>query len=281
VNDALCEGNEANMFVTAWIGSLDVETGVVTFVNAGHNPPLLRSAGSAEYVRERSGLVLGAMPGVKYQALELQLEPGMSLYLYTDGVTEQPDTKGELFGEDRLLQLAADASLNQKELLKRVQEEVRRHGAEVEQADDCTQLEVRFRGAPVVESWDFKPTMEDLVVAKQRLDEALADVPMREQMQLMIAADEIFANIVNYSGATCWTLRVEKSSFPSAVRLVFIDDGKPFDPLQIRDPDTTLSVDDRQAGGLGILIVKKTMSPVTYARKNGRNVLTMGKTYET
>jgi len=66
---------------------------------------------------------------------------------------------------------------------------------------------------------------------------------------------------------------------PDGVRLILSDDGKPFDPLAHRDPDTTLSAAEREIGGLGILIVKKTMSPVTYRRRNGNNILTMGKDY--
>jgi len=96
---------------------------------------------------------------------------------------------------------------------------------------------------------------------------------------MMVAADEIFANIVRYSGATDWTLTVERTRHPDGVRLVITDNGKPFDPLAHRDPDTTLCADDREVGGLGILIVKKTMSPVTYRRNNDRNILTMGKEY--
>ena len=280
-NDALCEGNEANMFVTAWIGDLDLATGHVTYVNAGHNPPLVRAPdGTATYLRSRSGLVLGAMSGIKYRAQELQLQPGQSLYLYTDGVTEQPDVQNELFGEDRLQKIVSDGSLSQRTLLARVQQAVTSHGAEVEQADDCTQLEIRYRGQPQVASFVYPPTLEGLAQATEDLDAALGDIPKKEHMQLMVAADEIFANIVHYSGATDWSLRVEKAAYPAAVRLVFSDDGKPFDPLQIRDPDTTLSLEERQAGGLGILIVKKTMSPVTYARKNGRNILMMSKVYE-
>ena len=120
--------------------------------------------------------------------------------------------------------------------------------------------------------------MEGLAKATADLEAALADVPMKVQATLMVAADEIFANIVRYSGATGWTLKIERLRFPDAVRLIFCDDGKPFDPLRQRDPDTTLDAANRTIGGLGILIVKKAMSPVTYARQNGRNVLTMGLT---
>ncbi len=102
-NDALSRDNDASMFVTAWLGELNLATGVVTFVNAGHNPPIRTSSGSApEFVRDRSGLMLGAMGGITYKSHELTLRPGEALYLYTDGITEQPDERGDLFGEERL-----------------------------------------------------------------------------------------------------------------------------------------------------------------------------------
>ena len=280
-NDALCEGNTSNTFVTAWAGELNIRTGQVVCVNAGHNAPVLRRNGKVAFHKSRPSLVLGAMPGIRYRAEELQLEPGDAIYLYTDGITEQPNQTEELYGETRLLKVLGDAdyTYDQSGLLKAVLEDVRRHAAGVEPADDCTQLVIRYRGGEKPVHHDYMPTMEDLAKATADLEAALADVPMKEQMQLMIAADEIFANIVRYSGATSWSLDVERTHHPDGVRLVFTDDGAPFDPLDHRDPDTTLKAEERQVGGLGILIVKKTMSPVTYKRRNGKNILTMGKDY--
>ena len=155
VNYALSQDNGANMFVTAWIGELDISTGVVSYVSAGHNPPIvLRADGTTEYVRTRPGLVLGAMEGVKYRSQELRLNPGDSIYLYTDGITEQPNAQGELFGEDRLEQTVrecigsgtATADRTSSPILGAVLSKVIAHGGAVEQADDCTQLVVRYNG---------------------------------------------------------------------------------------------------------------------------------------
>ena len=150
-NDALCEGNAASMFVTAWVGTLDLATGAVTYVNAGHNPPVRLRApdGSAAYVRSRPGLVLGAMPGAKYRAETLALEPGDAIYLYTDGVTEQADPRGELFGEERLRAfLEAGGVLERPETCTgAVLAGVDAHAAGAEQSDDRTQLLLIWRGA--------------------------------------------------------------------------------------------------------------------------------------
>ncbi len=149
-NESLCEGNTSNMFVTAWAGVLDTRTGQVTFVNAGHNPPVVRRGGKLEYLRTRPSLVLGAMAGVRYRAEEMRMAPGDAIYLYTDGITEQPDASKDLYGEERLLKALASGTKRQGELLASVLASVRRHAGGVEQADDCTQLVLRYRGAAEV-----------------------------------------------------------------------------------------------------------------------------------
>ena len=155
-NDTLCQDNGANMFVTTWIGEINLDTGVVSYVNAGHNPPLLlhASGNAPEYIRTPAAVVLGAMEGMRYRSQELRLEPGDSLYLYTDGIIEQPDGQGELFGEKRLAQVVAgcaESCRRQTErktspILEAVVAKVLAHGGEAEQADDCTQLVVRYNG---------------------------------------------------------------------------------------------------------------------------------------
>ncbi len=279
VNDALCEGNTSNTFVTVWAGEINIFTGHVTYVNAGHNPPVLLRAGKVEYLKSRPSLVLGAMPGIRYRVGELDLEPGDAIYLYTDGIVEQPDASGELYGEERLQKVLSECPQRQMGLLDAVQADVRRHAAGTEQADDCTQLVMRYRGAPGMFTGEYEPTMDGLAKATDDLVKALEPVPAAIRGQLLVAADEIFANIVHHSGATRWSLAVELRHHPDGVRLVITDDGRSFDPLAHRDPDTTLSAAEREVGGLGILIVKKTMSPVNYRRRNGMNILTMGKDY--
>ena len=148
-NDRLAESNDANMFVTAWIGIVDIETGAVEYVNAGHNPPLVkRVGGSVGYLTEKSGPPLAAMPGVVYQRKEMSLARGDGIVLYTDGVTEAVNRELELFGEDRLkatltgLLGARDAS----DILKGIVGAVSDFVGGCEQADDITLLAFKLRG---------------------------------------------------------------------------------------------------------------------------------------
>ena len=148
-NEKLCEGNEAGMFVTAWMGLLNTKSGAVTFANAGHNPPLVKHAdGSFEYLKVRAGFVLAGMEGIKYRKNELQLAPDDVIYLYTDGVTEATNSNNELYGEDRLLALLnAHKDATMEELCKLVKADVFAFAGEAPQFDDITILALKYHGA--------------------------------------------------------------------------------------------------------------------------------------
>ena len=154
-NEKLCEGNEAEMFVTAWLGYLDLKTGLVRIANAGHNPPVLIHGGKAEYVILKPGLMLAGMDGIRYKEQTLQLEKGDMLYLYTDGVTEAMDNDEEQYGEDRLQKLLsfgenypAPSAANgiAETVCDMVTADVTKFTNGAEQSDDITMLCVRFLG---------------------------------------------------------------------------------------------------------------------------------------
>ena len=143
-NDTLCARNEAEMFVTAWIGVLDIPSGRVDYVCAGHNPPVLITPHGAEYVRTRSGFVLGGMDGMPYTQSSLQLEPGDSIFLYTDGVTEAENASHELYGETRLqMCLQPMYGADPQDVLDRVSLDMKKHVKNAEQFDDITMLCLR------------------------------------------------------------------------------------------------------------------------------------------
>lgn len=137
-NSRLAEGNEANMFVTSWMGAVDPATEQLEYVNAGHNPPLIKRAdGSVEWIRSRPGLALSALSGVTYRTEHLQLKPGDRLFLYTDGVTEAMNEKGELYGEARLERILTTASAS---LLETVRNDIQSFVGAAERSDDITML---------------------------------------------------------------------------------------------------------------------------------------------
>ena len=144
-NDRLSEQNDANMFVTAWFGLLDVASGEVECVNAGHNPPLVKRAdGSVEWVRGARSLVLAAMPGAVYWMQTLHLGRGDTLFLYTDGVTEAMDPEGRLYGEERLETVLKNAK---SEFVGAVRADVAAFARGAEQSDDITMLALELKNA--------------------------------------------------------------------------------------------------------------------------------------
>ena len=145
-NEQLCEGNDAGLFVTAWMGVLEISTGQFVYVNAGHNPPLLKRAGGQfEWLKSRPGFVLAGMEGIRYRENTLQLEPGDELYLYTDGVTEATNSSQELFGEERLqAALNEEPDLPVHKLLPKIKGCIDAFVGEAEQFDDITMLGLHY-----------------------------------------------------------------------------------------------------------------------------------------
>ncbi len=148
VNTSICAHNREEMFVTVWLGILEISTGKLTAANAGHEYPVLKKPGGPfELVRDKHGFVIGGMEGVRYREYELTLEPGSKLFLYTDGVPEATDAQNELFGSERML-----AALNgvpdaaPEQLLKAVRTAVDGFVKEAEQFDDLTMLCLEYRG---------------------------------------------------------------------------------------------------------------------------------------
>lgn len=146
VNEKLCESNKEGLFVTAWMGVLDLSTGHMDYVNAGHNPPLIRhSGGSFEYLKQKPGLMLAGMEGIRYRKGELDFGAGDTLYLYTDGVTEAADNAEKLYGENRLKDiLNTHQDAMPRDLLAAVKDDVIRYMDGAPQADDITMLGLRM-----------------------------------------------------------------------------------------------------------------------------------------
>jgi len=147
-NERLCEGNDADMFVTAWVAKLDYHTGVVTYVNAGHNPPLLRHEGKWVWLREKSGLFMGSFELAKYKSFELTLQPGDELLVYSDGVNEAFSVDGVEYGNDQLEAFVnAHSDLGPQELVEALRADVARWAEGAEQSDDITILALEYHPA--------------------------------------------------------------------------------------------------------------------------------------
>ena len=151
-NDRLCRDNEEDMFVTVFMGLLDIRSGEFSYVNAGHNHPLLRSGATGfSYLPKADTCMMGIMEGLEFPVRKLQLNPGDCLFLYTDGVTEAMDPEGNLFTDKKLKDLlgTVPADREAKDILALVSRAVKAHAGEAEQSDDMTMLGLLYQGAGI------------------------------------------------------------------------------------------------------------------------------------
>ncbi len=282
INNILCDNNPDGMFVTAWIGILDLKEGKLVFVNAGHCRPLICHRGrDCIYESLLGGPVLAGLKNIRYRQGEIRLQSGDTLLLYTDGVTEATGQARELYGEKRLKAAAekyGKAGTMPEGLISAVLEDVEAFQGEAEQFDDITMLALRYYGKGFMKKTG-KPDIKHIKEFSDFLENRLREKQVRVDtaLKLRMAADEIMANICSYSGAEEITVsvRVEEKEGGKAreVSICFEDDGIAFDPTKKPDPDVGELLRERKPGGLGIYLVKRRMDKMTYRREGGRNCL--------
>ena len=287
-NYHLCQGNDAGMFVTVWAATLDYNTGKLTYVNAGHNPPLLRHNGSWQWLRKRGGLFLGSFDLAKYRSETVYLERGDQLLLYTDGVTEAFSPNEEQYGEQRLERyLYQHASDHPHALVDGLRADVAAWANGAEQSDDITLLSMEFGVAPEVTGTITVPAKVDqLERVLQFIHEELGKrlCPIAVQNQMDIALEELFVNVCNYAYAdkdepgTC-TVDYVYNANPHAMTIQLSDQGVPFDPLEHGDPSLPTSIEDAQVGGLGIYMTRRLVDDLSYVRDGDTNIVAFHKTW--
>lgn len=286
INEVSCENNRMNMFVTLFIGILDLPTGRLRYCNAGHDVPIIIGRGPLE---AQPNLPVGVFDDFKYKAQETVLESGQMLLLYTDGLTEAMNRQRQQFGLERvntLLSTAADRTPEQ--LLTLLTGEVDRFVEGAEQSDDLTMLAIRYTPVTHTTIMSRELTLENDVrqvtllndFVKEALQELEVETTLTRKLQL--AVEEAVVNVMNYAypSGTVGTIQVAVASNGSALKFTITDSGKAFDPTETARADTSLSAEDRPIGGLGILLVRELMDSVNYERENGRNVLTLRKKYK-
>ena len=287
-NRQLCDGNDAGMFVTVFTGVLDYATGHVSYVNAGHNPPLLWQDGAWSWLKNISGMPLGLFDGFPYDQFEVDLSIGDEFFIYTDGVTEAMSVSGELYGEERLEALANENfALHPRELIRTVRQSVAAHARLAEQSDDITMLSLEYGVPPEITATLIVPAEVDeltnvLEFVHSELDRRLC--PLKVQKQLDIAIEELFVNIARYAypdaapGCPGYArVSYTYSAEPPSVVVELADEGIPYNPLAKPDAVTPDDIMDVPIGGLGILMAKHSVDNMEYERQDNSNVLTITK----
>ena len=277
VNNILCASNSEEMFITAFEGVLNLKTGELRYVNAGHEIPFLcRKGGVFEPFKVRAGFVLAGMQGIRYRAGSMQLEPGDKVFQYSDGIPEAINSEKAPYGMKRLESvLAKNSEKAPSELLPLVKADVDAFVGDADQFDDITMLCIEFKGNGRKAEISLTPDAESVKTVAEFLDTTLEawEIPMKVVSKLQIVADEIYSNIVRYSQAK--NAKVTAVQNGTVLSLRFEDDGKPYDPTTAAEPDITASAEEREIGGLGIFIVRNMMDSMDYRYKDGHNVLTL------
>ena len=288
MNKTIADMNKNHMFVTLFVGVLDLPTGRLHYCNAGHDAPLLVGAGVGELPCD-ANIPVGFMPEWKYSLQEAHIFTGTTILLFTDGLTEAMNANYEQFQMDRVNAVASRALSNQqqepRELIGQMTEAVHQFVGDAEQSDDLTMMAIQY----IKQQSDVR--MQKIIVLPNDVrevprlnafvEEVCQTVGFDEivTMQVKVAVEEAVVNVMKYAYpmGQRGDVTVEAASNDVRLKFTIIDSGKPFDPTVQAEVDTTLSATERNIGGLGIHIMRQNMDSINYERMDNLNVLTLRK----
>ena len=289
INDAMAEDNDSNMFVTLFVGVLDLLSGRLHYCNAGHDAPFLIGNIGAGMLPVDSNLPAGVMPGWKFTNQETMIDPDTTIFLYTDGLTEAENIEHKQFEMERIRdiakQLQKERIFNPNIIIRTMTDAVHEFVGEADQSDDLTMLAIQFTKHQEDITFQRSLTLTNDLKRVPRLNEFIDEVceangfDMAVTMQINLAIEEAVVNVMNYAypAGTKGDITIETVSNGVDLRFVISDTGKPFDPTAKADVDITLSAEDRKIGGLGIHLIRQIMDNINYERVDGHNVLTLIK----
>ena len=290
INEASCQGNDSNIFVTLFVGVLDLPTGHLRYCDAGHDAPMVMVDSHWSMVNVIPHLPVGVFDDVKYGVQETHVEPGSTIFLYTDGLTEAMNMERKQFGIKRIEEvLTANSQLLPKQLLEAVSQKVHDFVGDAEQSDDLTMLAIHYTPKT------FESTMSETLLIKNDVHEVSKfntfiksvmeklNIEASLANKLRLAIEEAVVNVIDYAYPIDQegTIEVRIMFDGETMKTMIIDSGVAFDPTEKEKADTSLSAEDRQIGGLGILLVRELMDTINYERVNGQNVLTLIKKVKT
>jgi sigma-B regulation protein RsbU (phosphoserine phosphatase) len=288
VNEQLSAVNQASMLVRLFIGILNIKTGKLLYTNAGHNPPYLkRKTGAVERLDRIHGPVIGAARGMVYREDQTSLSKNEMLLLCSEGVTGAGIDGEKGFSEKRLRELfSSPENESVRHIVRTAISEIKKITGGADQIKDITLLAVQFSrnpeeaGGPKLELTVPNRLTENARV-KEHFDTFAEHygIPDQIRLKMHVVIDELLMNIISYaylddeSHDIC--IKVELSA--DQLKVSMVDDGIPFNPLGIETPDTELSLEEREIGGLGIHLIRKMMDRVSYRRRIDKNVISVLK----
>ena len=289
LNDVMSQENESNMFVTMFVGVLDLISGRMQYCNAGHDAPLLIGNTGAGMLPVDSNLPIGVMPNWKFTRQETQIDPDTVIFLYTDGLNEAENINHEQFEMQRVIDMARKLQQERKfkptVIVEQMTNAVRSFVADAEQSDDLTMLAIQYTKHQEDLTYQRSLTLTNDLKRIPRLNTFVEEAceangfDMAVTTQINLAMEEAVVNVMNYAYPKDSTgnITIEAKADKSTLSFVISDTGTPFDPTAKPEVDITLSAEDRSIGGLGIHLIRQIMDHINYERVDGHNVLTLIK----
>lgn len=283
MNESMSDMNESTMFVTFFCGVLDMKSGHLRYCNAGHNSPVLLNT-TKSLLPVESNVPLGIISGFVFQEQETDMQYDDAIFLYTDGVTEAENVSHELFGEERMMNVLSGLK-GSRAHLEEMQKALNAFVGEAPQSDDITMLIIHYLNETKPDTSERHllihndiqqiPQLADFVetIAEEKhLDHSLT-------LSLNLALEEAVTNVIMYAypEGTDGLVDIEAILRDDSLSFVISDSGQSFDPTAQPEADTSLDVEERQVGGLGIYLVRSIMDNVSYERNGGKNILSMTK----
>ena len=292
VNKSFIDNNKLDMFVTIWFGILEISTGKLTFVNAGHEDAIIYSENKGfEVYKTKHGLPIGTMNDYKYENHKITLSKGDKLFLYTDGLIDSVDKNNKRYETINLLKiLNKNKDNNVKDIVNIIKNDLDNYSIDCDQFDDitmlCFELTNNKKGSNNMnQSKKFKADLNEIPNVIEYLSKPISKVvSIDKAKKYYVVLDEIFSNIVNYgfknkSEDNYIEIKLNIDIKKRNIVITFEDNGIEFNPLEKEDPNITLSAKERKEGGLGIYIVKNMMDKSSYQYKNNKNIFTIEKKY--
>ena len=277
MNGSMADTNENNMFVTLFLGVLDLESGHLRYCNAGHNAPMILTD-HIDMLPVEANLPLGIVADHQFTEQEIDIKYDDALFLYTDGLTEAENISHELFGEQRV-KAALHGRKSAEDHLRTIQATVKEFVGDAPQSDDLTMLFIHYLSDGKRHHLTMRNDLDDLSKLHALVETVAQESGLSGSMQssLELALEEAVVNVMKYAypEGTTGLVNMEAIERPGELEFILSDSGKPFNPLDVPEADVTLGVEDRKIGGLGIFLVRQIMTDVGYEWNQGRNVLSM------